>query len=253
MEDNNENLMNQMEETRSSLSEKLGALESHLEKKAEPIVAAVERTTEAAAEIVEDMKETINDVKEKVQETVQDVKEKVADTVTAVGSMMDIRKQTERHPWVVFGLAATTGCLLGTLLGRRTQTPQEQAATSAARQKHSSRNGNGWSHRKETREKAAGKSDEDGSRGVIGEELHRITGLAIAALMGTIREMASRSFPGSFGNQLSQEIDDLTVRLGAQPLVSPVLGSPGAECKTEQSDHPQGTYENRIRSTGQIG
>lgn len=252
MEDNNELLMKQMEETRTSLSDKLGALESHLEKKAEPIVSAVERTTEAAADIVEEVKETVHEVKEQVQETFKEVKEQVQETVSAVASSLDVRKHVEQHPWFMFGLAATTGCMLGTFLGRRSVPAPEPAPDSPVRHKHGKSNGNGWSHRSETGEKAARKSEASSSPGLFGEELRRLKGLALAALMGTLRELATRSFPGSLGSHLSEEIDNLTVRLGAQPLASPVLGPTVSECQEDVHENASAAPVNRMRSTGTV-
>jgi len=256
MEDQHEALLKDMEDTRTALSDKLEALEQKVSEKVEPIAAAVERATEAAAGIVEEVKDTFHEVKE----SVHDVKESVGETVHQVASAFNLRKQTERHPWVILGLATTAGCVIGNLLRRPSPNFQNLAAASS-RSKQTHRGGNGRSHRASSHENGADKSEASSKEGLFTEELHRLKGLAVGALMGVIREVAKRSFPPVLGSKLAEEVDSLTTRLGVEPIKGPVLGE-ASECDevgaggqvechegfTAASDDRPGKEVNRMKS-----
>lgn len=219
MEDQQEAILRDMQDTRASMSEKLEALENQVADKVQPVADAVERVTEAAACIAEDVKETVQEVTNKVEET-----------VTAVSSALDLRAQFARRPWLAVGVAATTGCLLATILGRRQRSaPETSADSSPPRTKHGKHGGNGW-HRKETQSMPAPKTDTDSMEGLFTEELRRLKGLALASLMNVIREMAKQGLPGILGSRIADEVDTLTIRLGAEPIEGSVLvDTPGKQ------------------------
>jgi len=99
----------QMEETRSSLADKLESLEQH-------VLGTVHETTSAVTGTVENVKETVENVKDAVKETVENVKETVMET-------FDLRLQTERHPWAVFGGSVALGFAVGHLMPRLLERP----------------------------------------------------------------------------------------------------------------------------------
>jgi len=113
MADNPEVIRQQMDETRSHLAEKLQALENQ-------VSSTVEETTAALSETVEAVKETVENVTEIVEETVQ-----------SCGQLFDLRQQTERHPWLVFGGSVALGCLAAQLLGRGRGEYEESAGRDA--------------------------------------------------------------------------------------------------------------------------
>jgi ElaB/YqjD/DUF883 family membrane-anchored ribosome-binding protein len=244
MEDQNQPLIKEMEETRSSLTEKLEVLESHVAEKIEPVAAAVERVTEAAAEIVENVKETVQDVTEKVEKT-----------VTRVSSVFNLQQHTERHPWMVVGAALTAGCLLGTSMIRRVRHGRQAETTHAGtRQKHGRDGGNGRSHRTESEpEKRARQSDTPRKEGLFTEEMRRLKELAVGALMGAVRDLAKRAIPGVVGERLAEEVDSLTARFGAQPIREPILSAEPAQQPEVKEEKPErkesaGTAASRLRS-----
>jgi ElaB/YqjD/DUF883 family membrane-anchored ribosome-binding protein len=230
MEDQSESILNDMEETRSSLTEKLEVLEGKVAETVQPMKAAVERATEAAADIVEEVKETVHEVKEKVRDTAQGVSE-----------AFNLRRQTERHPWIVVGLATTAGCVLANLVGRRTQEPSRLSEPS--RPRHGKGAGNGRVHRADSRT-ATGQE----TGGLFSEELHRLKGLAISAAMGVLRDIAKRSLPGSLGNRLAEELDNLTTGFGAEPIPEPVFDT-SSQDRREPSNGDRPTQDvNGLRS-----
>jgi len=213
MEDQPEVIRKQMEETRSSLSDKLEALEKKVAETVEPVTNAVERTTEAVAETAETVKETVQAVSGQVKETVR-----------SMASTFDLRHQTDKHPWVVFGVAATVGCLAGTMLGRRAQRRQATQPAQPARARHNGRGGDGASHHPEwgatKRAREAAKPQPDS---LFAQEIRQLKGLAISSLLGFVRDLAKRAVPGAIGEKIAEQLDGFTTRLGAEPLKSPVV------------------------------
>jgi len=225
MEDKQQAILKDMEETRSSLTEKLEALESQVADKVQPVAEAVERVSEAAANIVEDVKETVHEVTDKVEETVK-----------AVASAFDLREQFARKPWLAFGVAASTGCILGTLLGGRSSSTQAASAP-APRQKHGKGGGNGW-HRAASHASAEHEAESQTHPGLFTEELQKLKGLAISSLMSVVRELAKRGLPEPIGCRVADEIDGLTSRLGGEPIQGEVLGNAFAG-QEEQEQKPE--------------
>jgi len=245
--------MKDMEETRSSLTNKLEALEERLEEKVSPVTEAVERATGAAADLVVEVKETVHEMKEKVGETVEEVKQKFGETVASVSSAFNFREHMEEHPWLFFGLAATTGCIIGNMKSSTSHQMAELATASAqpARpHKHARGTGNGWSRKEEGSSK----------KSLFAEELQRLKGLAIGALMATVRDLARRGLPGELGSRLADEVDNLTNQLGARPLRGSLIGDePEQHQEGERSQPGDGSSEasetkptevNRLRSGG---
>jgi len=213
MEDQPEVIRKQMEETRSSLSDKLEALEKKVAETVEPVTNAVERTTEAVAETAETVKETVQAVSGQVKETVR-----------SMASTFDLRHQTDKHPWIVFGVAATVGCLAGTVLGRRGQRRQAAQPAQPLRSKHNGRGGDGASHHPEwgvaKRSREAAKPQ---TESLFAQEIRQLKGLAISSLLGFVRDLAKRAVPGAIGEKIAEQLDGFTTRLGAEPLKSPVV------------------------------
>jgi len=202
--------MKEMEETRSSMSEKLEALETHVADKVKPMADAVERVTDAAANIVENVKDTVHDVTEKVEET-----------ASAVASAFDLRKQTENHPWLMFGLAATTGCVLGSFLAKRSH--RREKASHDTEPKHA-KEGNGKSHHsRAAAPKRPREREEPRQESWIADSLRHLKGLALGSLMSAVRDVAKQGFPGAIGEKLAEEIEGITRKMGAEPIQGPVL------------------------------
>jgi len=225
MEDQPEVIRKQMEDTRSSLSDKLEALEKKVADKVEPVANAVERTTEAVA-----------DTAETVKETVQAVTGQVKETVRSMASAFDLRRHTDNHPWIVFGVAATVGCLAGSILGRRAQRRQPVQPAQPVRSKHNGRGGDGASHHPEwgvaKRSRDAGRPQ---TESMFAQEIRQLKGLAISSLLGFVRDLAKRAVPGAIGDKIAEQLDGFTTRLGAEPLKSPVV-----DMEKDQSSREEG-------------
>jgi len=239
MEDHTEPILKQMEETRSSLTEKLEALESKVTGQVvQPVADAVEKVTDAATDIVENVKDTVQAVTGKVEdavltvtgtveEVIHTVAEKVENSAHAVASAFSLRKHTERHPWLVFGVAATTVCIVGSLMGRRASRRQPDSEASPwTRPRQHARGTNGAAHHAETSAtKRTPKSKPAQQESWVGEQMRRLKGLGLAALMGTVRDLAKHAITGPLGDRIAEEVESMTTRLGAEPIHGDILAN----------------------------
>ena len=55
-------------------------------------------------------------------------------------------------------------------------------------------------------------------KGWLWEELGRLKGLALGALMGVVRDMAARGLPGTLGHRIAEEVDHLNSHLGGETI-----------------------------------
>jgi Protein of unknown function (DUF3618) len=210
MADNPEVIRQQMDETRSQLAEKLEALESQ-------VSSTVEGATSAVSETVEAVKETVENVTETVEETVQ-----------SVGQVFDLRLQTERHPWLVFGGSVALGCLAAQLLGRRRDEHEESAERDANRSALSSASQpkeSTWEPRSEPsyQQPTHLEPSENGKKSWFWEEVNRLKGLGVGAVMGVVRDLAARGLTGALGQRVAEEVDHLTSSLGGETIRGPLL------------------------------
>ncbi|MCI0353445.1 MAG: hypothetical protein L0099_00180, partial [Acidobacteria bacterium] len=57
----------------------------------------------------------------------------------------------------------------------------------------------------------------------FGDELKKLKGLAIGTSLGLLRDMIARSVPDNLGPQLTKLVDDVTTKIGGEPVRGPVL------------------------------
>lgn len=211
MVDNPEVIRLQMEETRSHLTDKLEALENQ-------VAETVQSTTTAVSDTVEAVKETVENVTATVEETVE-----------SVSQTFDLKLQTERHPWIVFGGSVALGCLAAHVFGSATerrkgegnhQTPSwdELQSNSQFREKNRAQPSEP-SQQTPTRSAAS----ENGEKSWFRDEFNRVKGLALGALMGVVRDLAAKGLPGPLGQRIAEEVDHLTTSFGGETIHGPVL------------------------------
>jgi len=210
MADNPEVIRQQMDETRSHLTEKLEALENQ-------VTSTVEEATSAVSETVEAVKETVENVTETVGETVQ-----------SVGQIFDLHLQTERHPWLVFGGSVALGCMAAQLFGRRRDEYERSAAQNAnwsALSSASQPRESTWERRSEPsfQQPAHSEPSDNGKKSWFWDEMNRVKGLAVGALMGVVRDLAARGLPGALGQRVAEEVDHLGSSLGGETIRGPLL------------------------------
>jgi hypothetical protein len=205
MDNETEMIKHQMEETRSDLTDKLETLEQQ-------VVETVQGTTHAVSDTVENVKETV-----------EKVKDSVTSTMEAVKNAFNLKLQTERHPWVMMGGSVATGFLLARLqdrfFGRPVTTDDHYAALASVPGPSSA----GW----ERRHAPAAAPPQGGWLSILtslfGPEISKLKASAIGGLLGVAREIVHKHLPGEVGHKIAGVFDQVTAKLGGEPLPSSAL------------------------------
>jgi ElaB/YqjD/DUF883 family membrane-anchored ribosome-binding protein len=184
-------IKHQMEETRSSLADKLESLEQH-------VLGTVQDTTSAVTGTVDNVKESVEGTVESVRETVESVKDTIMETVEnvkeTVKEALDLRLQTERHPWAVVGGSVALGFAAGYLLPRLQERPGLAAET------------NGYeanlARSRQARSEPVSERPSIFSQllplitEAVGPEIERLKSYATEAFKGMVHDFVAKSVPG---------------------------------------------------------
>lgn len=235
----------QMEETRTSLQEKLETLEQQVVNTVQDSVTAVTDTVESVKAAVQDtvdtvkdtFQETVDTVKDTVQGTVDSVKDTVTDTVDSVKDHLDITHHVERHPWAMFLGSAAVGYFGTCLLEHSSSTPHRTALppgpvpagepfTGESQRRRFTDDGQRTAARRteEAKQETPTENWWSSLNEAFGPELAKLKGLAIGTVMGIARDMIASSVPPPMVQELSQVIDNVTVKLGGHPVQANLLG-----------------------------
>ncbi len=210
----------QIDETRESLADKLETLEGQVKG------------------VVGTVSETIESVKTTVESTVGTVKSSLNETVDTVKETFDIPRQVERHPWGAVGCSFLAGLATGYLVTGRTF--HRSHYPEAVRGMDQMASGYGGSPASERREFAAEPERAGFMSQLLGAfegELDKIKGTAVGALMGLARDALKEVLPPSLSENVNEIIDNVTRRVGGEPVRGPVLqpdrfGERGEESRT---------------------
>jgi len=252
----------QMEETRSSLQEKLETLEHQVVNTVQESVAAVTDTVESVKTAVQDTVDTVKDtvqgtvdtMKDTVQGTVDSVKDTVQETVATVKEHLDVRQYVERNPWAMFLGSAAVGYIGGYLLQGGTPAPRRTALPPGpvyqgepVFNESPTQRFVPEERRVSTRrpEEPAKESWFDGLTGLFGNELSKLKGLAIGTGLSVVREMITSSAPPPFGKELAEMINNVTLKLGGQPIPASALADfmPNAESTQNEGNGTHQPFE----------
>jgi len=231
MAEHPEVIRQQMAETRAHLTEKLEAVENL-------VTETVQNTTQAVSDTVEAVKDTVENVTGTVANTVAAVKDTVSDTVETVADTFNVRRQFERHPWVMFGGAVAVGWVAGTFLGGKSRTngastweaheASSQPASQRAQAFASSGQWTGpqhgevetrssWQPEQQARSESTCEAVKE-KTGWFWNEVKHLKNLALGSVMGLVHDLAARNIPGELGQKVAQEVDHLAQNLGAEPI-----------------------------------
>lgn len=221
----------QMKETRSSLVEKVETLE-------QKVTGTVEGVTH-----------TVENVRDAVKETVETVKESIGETVETVKETFNLRRQMDRHPWLVLGGSVAAGYLLGTFLGgprsERRAAPRTPAPPPPTRARTTLDLAGLRTYPPEgrdvVRETAPPSPPAPAERGwlaklgdAVAPEVNKVKAMAIGTVLGLVRDAVTRSVPQEMGSKLADAIDNITRKAGGEPVDAGTLhglfqGSPRGE------------------------
>jgi ElaB/YqjD/DUF883 family membrane-anchored ribosome-binding protein len=206
MDNQPDQIRQQMTETRAALTDKLETLEHQ-------VLDSVQDATAAVSE-------TVTTVKEAVQETVGTLKESVQETVHTVQESLSLRRQFDRHPWVMLAGGVAVGYLAGSLLfpepRRAARGPVDRARPLGPRlyqpeaEPVGSAQPRGWLAR---------------LRAEFAPELQQVKAAAIGTTLAFFRDLLTPSLPPSLGQRLHEVINGMTTRMGGTPVPEPIVAS----------------------------
>jgi ElaB/YqjD/DUF883 family membrane-anchored ribosome-binding protein len=218
------------------LTDKIERLEQTVEHKVQSTTAAVTNTVESVKEAVQD---TVETVKGTVTGTVDSVRSTVHSTVESVKDAFDVRGYFEQYPWAAFGTAVGVGFAGGVLLGTRSRAGEriaelhshgETPSRSSAAPSHNG--GSRLGSAAAARVAAFSEKSSDAAHHFAGElankfgdELGKLKGVALGAMFGLVRDWISRSAPADVGSRVGEVIDDVTRKLGGEPIRGNLLDS----------------------------
>jgi hypothetical protein len=209
-----EHLHHQMMETRTALTEKLETLENQ-------VIGSVHDATCAVSK-------TVASVKEAVQDTVGSLKESVQDTVDSVKETVNIPHQVDRHPWVMVAGSVALGHVGGRILQRGTEYRERPTYASRHMGFVAAPEGPREVRPATTPDSAAPANGQHGGLlAQLGEqfapELRKLKGTAIGTTFALLRDLITPSLPPAVGQRVREIMDDMTTKLGGDPLPEPIL------------------------------
>jgi len=232
MDDESEVIRHQMEETRSSLTDKIERLEHTVEHKVQSTTAAVTCTVESVKDAVQD---TVETMKGTVHDTVDSVKSTVNATVDSVKEAFDVPRYFHEYPWAAFGAAVGVGFAGGALLGGRSRDDRISDLHSRGQVTMApppSINGGSRERSPAARPASFTAAPTEAANGFAGEiatkfgdELGKLKGVALGTVFGLVRDWISRSAPPAVGTKVGEVIDDVTRKLGGEPIRGNLLDS----------------------------
>jgi hypothetical protein len=216
----------QMEETRASLSEKLETLEHQ-------VVDTVQGTTAAVAD-------TVASVKDAVQDSMATVKKKVRRT-------FNLRRHVTRHPWAAVGCAVAAGYVANRLLNSSAHAARANDRSAPQPPQTPGFNGKQNGVRKDDAGRQAAAAGDQRQSSVttaytplqlLAPEVEQLKALAIGVTIASLRDVCVEATPAGIAEKLSEIIDNITVKLGGQPIrgrlcpetQDSVNESPAAKC-----------------------
>lgn len=261
MDDEPEVIRQQMEATRTDLTKKIEALENQ-------VVGTVQNTTQAVSDTVETVKEavqeTVSAVKDTVSDTVGTVKETMVDTVCTVKEALDVRGYVDQYPWASFGAAVAAGFVGGVMIenGQRARRRiGELHSHGEVPISQGRRDVNGHQYRPAEEFTPAARTASYAAEPVRHEswlhqltkqfapEIERLKGLAVGALGSLVRDVVSQAAPGPVGERLTPVIEDMTRKLGGEPIRGPLLATEGDATAGKSSREREAVNEGRSTQT----
>jgi hypothetical protein len=253
MDEQQEQIHKDMEKTRASLERKVGALENQ-----------VAQTVGEAAEVIETAREAVTQTIEGVKGAVESVSTTVQETASTVGRTLNLRLQTERHPWLVLCGSMTLGCCVALWIHRprrdwlavepvEPQPAPEPPPALAPRNVAAplERRDMPWPHGEHAAPPAPPVPE---ARGFLSEEVGKLKSLALGTFLGVVRDVLRKQLPPALGKGIGEQIDSMTRKLGGEPIRDDLTQSQPAADKprpagptAHNGGHKKGPRPDRMR------
>jgi len=241
--ENEEQIQQQMAETRASLTDKLETLELK-------VVGSVEEATTA-------VNETVDVIKESVQGTVTAVNETVKESVEAVKDWFDVNAHVREHPWLMVGGSVAVGYCLGTVLGKA---PQSNACFPSPNYRFGMENYSSGGGHEERPSTAETQTPTKTASSIWAPEIDKLKSLALGVLFGTAREMIASSVSEHVSEHLKEIFDSVTKKVGGEPIpssdwVKRPQESPAHDARREERDETVAQWQEQtgygtVQTTG---
>ena len=247
-----ETLRIQMEETRDSLTDRIGRLE---EKVSETVESATSSMAEATATVMETVQnatssvsETVDTVTNAVQGTMDSVRLSVEGTVDSVKGVFDLNHHVQEHPWLMLAGAVAVGygayeLLRGTSPG--TSDKRSRSANVLTSSFRTCRDVEGQSFAKPSGLTRDGsflngseimgesttvpQSDPRGWWDLMGEKLApefgKLEELALGTVLGSFRDMLIPNVPRAIQKSLVEILDTATEKVGGKCIKSSLFNN----------------------------
>jgi hypothetical protein len=228
MDDDSDVIRQEMEETKSQLSEKLESLEIQIAETMQSTGTAVNATVEA------------------VQETAEAVTEVVQDAAHSLSNAFDLRRQIDRHPWLVLGGAVALGYLANELLTVRKQatekplegTPIRHPSIDAETQDRTQGVGTAAATRA-----AVTAAYESGRRNSAWGQLRDV---AMGAMISVVQEAVSRSVPSVLDYLIGTRATTPEARITDSENINDISSTPPLRWS------PEAKQRLRVASSGKV-
>jgi len=248
MDKESEVIHEQMRQTRAALAEKLETLEDQVIGTAKEAVCSVQKTIETVTQTVND---TVTGTKETVQSTVTAAKDTMHETVDALKHAFDLKEQVHERPWTMVAASTAAGFIVGRLLAetepRRSETgPRFDGRYSEEPQPAARPNGAATAD-------AGHASLVGGLRSKFATEIDKLKSMGIGMALGILRDVAVQYAPEHMASNLKTVMDNVTIKLGGEPMQGPVLSGlmpatgDGHEDAEEYGPTPAGRQANSPR------
>jgi hypothetical protein len=157
----------------------------------------------------------VQNVATTVTDTVANVKETVHESVESVKHAVDIPAHVERHPWLMLGGALATGFVVGRMVFAAQKRSERLDGTRVPSIPQWQRDDG--DHRQ---------SETDGGWFKLFEpEIQRLKGLAVGALLGSVREALVAELPPNMSQGVRGIVDAVTEKVGGEPTPAPDAAS----------------------------
>jgi ElaB/YqjD/DUF883 family membrane-anchored ribosome-binding protein len=139
-----------------------------------------------------------------VNDTVEQVKETVSGGVESVKDAFDIAGHIDKHPWFAVGTSVFCGYLVGSMAGEPSRGGSSGVVSGS----------DGW---------APSPQASAPSRSWLSSlepEIRHLKGLAIGSALGVLRDWASGQLPPQLAHGVGEIIDEVTRKIGGEPMRS---------------------------------
>lgn len=203
----------QMSQTRASLTEKVEMLENQ-------VLGTVHDTTNTVSGTVHELSSsvsgTVHEVSSAVRGTVQDVRATLNEALSSTRDALDLSRQAQQHPWLLFGGSVAAGYIGGRILDsiENGRFPPRASLPAAAEQLLPSDS----AVRQQLDARPAARTSMPSFLSTLldtfAPELDKLKRLALGTALGVVRDKVAETVPPHLRGDVVNLMDRFTTKLG---------------------------------------